>query len=430
MAVTRPSRGHTPHAARAEAAHRRLARAAGWAVAVRLWNGRELGPMDAPYRLVLHHPGAVRALVPPGSHRAAAEAYARGLIDIDGDIVSALGDLARLHTIGWKERARLARAVAAFPRLDLGPAGARVRVSGVPIGWGPDVPALRQHRDSPPDFCAAFLGRDLIASSGYYLHDDEPLASAQVRELDLVCRKLRLQPGMRLLDVDAGWGALLAHAARNYGVTGVGLSPSRSQVEEGDRRLREAGLDAHVELRLADRADLDERFDAVVSLGTVEHAGRAGLFWHFRRLRGLLEPGGLVLAHSVVAGEARRGGAATYLSARVLPHGGPVPAWRAVREVQRAGFGLLDVEQLRSHYALTLRAWVGNLEAHWSAAAEAGGEEAARAARAHIAGAASDFEAGQLGMMRLVAGREARVPLARALRLPRLAVAPRPASAG
>lgn len=425
MVAARRTRPTGAAAARAAEAHRRLADATGRPLPLRLWDGSELGPDDAPYRLELRRPPALRTLVQVPPDRAVGEAYARGELEIHGDIVTALADLVEtgLADIGWRTRRDIVRVLLGLAPPGWRPLALRVRDSGRRFGWDGDLRALRDHAELPERLGESLLGPDLVSSCGYFLREDEPLPVAQTRELDLACRKLGLVPGMRVLDATEGRAALLTHAAAHYDVDGVAVAPTPAQRATAEQRLRDAGLGGRPGLRLVDSDHLAERFDAVAAIGVAEHAGPLGLLPQLRRLRGLLAPGGVVLLHRVVAGDSRRPGGAP--AAR---RDRPTSAWRAVRDAERAGLSLIDVEQLRGHYALTLRAWVANLESHRDDVVAAAGEAAYRAWRAHVATAAVRFETGELGAVRLVAAREAAVRARRAWWLPRVSLAPRPAS--
>ncbi|MGH3666304.1 MAG: class I SAM-dependent methyltransferase, partial [Egibacteraceae bacterium] len=281
----------------------------------------------------------------------------------------------------------------------------RARLHGQMHSRDRDRAAIAFHYDLPQAFYETFLDPNLVYSCAYFADPDEDLATAQTRKLDLICHKLRLQPGMRLLDIGCGWGSLLLHAADNYGVAGVGATLSRTQAEAARTRLRDAGLADRVEVRLQDYRDLGEQFDAIASVGMVEHVGPARLAEYTQTVHRLLAPGGLFCNHGIVTGDAdqvRTGRERTFVSAYVFPDGGLVPVWRAVQEIQRAGFEILDVEQLRPHYALTLRRWVDNLEANHDAAVATTSEADYRIWRAYMAGSAFSFSDRSLGVVQVL----------------------------
>ena len=346
----------------------------------------------------------------PPSDVAAGEAYINGAIDIEGDVVEAIAAGAQLGALTespWWRKAALVRAILAMPkppaefRSDAG----RARLPGRMHSRERDRAAIAFHYDLPTEFYATFLDPELVYSCAYF---DEPMGDlelAQRRKVDLVCRKLQLQPGQRLLDVGCGFGSLLRHAARHYGITGVGVTLSQTQAETARERIAAAGLSDRVEVRLMDYRDVDEQFDAVASIGMIEHVGPEQLDTWMATVRGVLRPGGLMLCHGITLGDAehlRMGDESTFVTSYVFPDGGLVPAWRAVRHLQQGGFRLLDVEQLRPHYAWTLRKWIERLEAGRERAIAVGGERAYRTWRTYMAGSAYSFETYSLEVVQML----------------------------
>lgn len=274
----RSAAGSAGHAARDPGAlvrsiHADLARAIGHSVPLRLWDGSTVGEADAAYRIALHHPWALRRMLAPPVDRSAGEAYVHGDIDIEGDIVAAIGAGARVAAaLDLPARARIATHLAGLPR----PPRQRSRRPGLRGGLhsrARDRDAVSFHYDLPEAFYETFLDERLVYSCAYFTDPDEDLGAEQARKLDVICRKLRLRPGMRLLDIGCGWGPLLRHAALHHGVTGVGITLSRTQVGAARARLAREGLGDRVEIRLADYRELpDEPFDAVASVGMAEHA--------------------------------------------------------------------------------------------------------------------------------------------------------------
>jgi cyclopropane-fatty-acyl-phospholipid synthase len=405
--------------------HAELERRAGVSIPVRLWDGTELGDQAAGFRVVLEHPWSLRALRPPFD-LTTGEAYVERAIDLEGDPIAAmaigehiaLGTIDLLPFLGWL------RALPPPPRQRH---ARRANLRGRLHSKARDAQAIAFHYDLPQAFYEQFLDANLVYSCAYFAEPDEPLERAQERKLDLVCRKLRLRPGMRVLDIGCGWGSLLAHAAKRYGVHGVGVTLSRTQAEAGRERLAREQLADQVDIRLQDYRDLDERFDAIASIGMAEHVGPDHLGEYVTAVWKLLVKGGLFLNHCIVfkdADRVRSERQRTFMDAYVFPDGGLVPAWRMVREVERAGFEILDVEQLRPHYALTLRSWLRNLEAHHDQAIAAAGEADYRIWRAYMAGAAYNFESRRLGVTQVLGQKpgspESNLPLGRSWMLPQL----------
>ncbi len=397
--------------------HSELTAIAGESMPLRLWDGSQLGDTQAGFELRLGSPSGLRAMLLPPSDLSAGEAYLRGEIDIAGDLVAALRAARHIATsLHPRARVRLTRALLSLPS----PAGdgrsSRAHLHGRRHGLERDRAAIAYHYDHPAAFYEQFLDRRLVYSCAYFADPGESLDVAQERKLELICRKLRLQPGQRLLDVGCGFGSLLVHAAQRHGVRAVGVTLSATQAEAGRERIAAAGLSDRVEIRLADYRELRERFDAVASIGMVEHVGPENIASFCTTIRRMTVDGGPFLLHGIVLGDPNRvksGRERTFVSRHVFPDGGLVPAWRLVREVERGGFALLDVEQLRPHYALTLRQWVARLEANHDVAVAAASETAYRTWRIYMAASALSFEEGDLGVVQVlgVNGRHPRQPL-------------------
>ena len=370
--------------------------------ALRLWNGESHGPPDAESVLVLQHPGAMRALVLPPTDLAAGEAYIYDDIDIEGDIVHALSFAAGLDGISPLSPRAVGLAAIAV-RL---PNGLHRRHHERPVVRGRihsprrDRRVVSHHYDTGNEFFSTFLGDTMVYSCAYFLHPGEDLDLAQTRKLDVVARKLQLSAGDRLLDVGCGWGSMVIHAARRYGVHATGITLSESQAELARTRVAEAGVADQVEILVRDYREMDGEFDAISSIGMVEHVGRRQLDEYFRALRRLLAPGGQVLNHGIVDRNQtsprvrRRGFVGTY----VFPDGDLLPLATTLEVAEEAGFETRDVEALRAGYALTLRRWVAALEANRDRAVLVAGERTYRIWRLYMAGSAVAFDSGAIGI--------------------------------
>lgn len=369
---------------------------------LRLWDGTTHGPEDTASTLVLQHPGAMRSLVLPPTDLAAGEAYVYDDIDIEGDIFHTLDFAAGLESVSpLSGPAR--KAIMAAVRL---PSDLRRRNHQRPIAHGRihtpgrDRQVVTHHYDTGNDFFGTFLGDTMVYSCAYFLDPNENLDTAQTRKLDLVARKLELSPGDRLLDVGCGWGSMAIHAALHFGVHATGITLSESQAELARARARAAGVSDRVEILVRDYREMDGQFDAISSIGMVEHVGREQLDEYFRVMRGLLAPGGLVLNHGIVdrnhtsPRQRRRGFVGTY----VFPDGDLLPITTVLEAGEEAGFETRDVEALRINYALTLRRWVAALEANREPAARAASERTYRIWRLYMAGSAIAFERGAIGV--------------------------------
>jgi cyclopropane-fatty-acyl-phospholipid synthase len=240
-----------------------------------------------------------------------------------------------------------------------------------------------------------------VYSCAYFVREDDDLASAQRQKLDYICRKLRLRPGERLLDIGCGWGALIRHAVRNYGVTALGITLSTRQAELADKEIRAAGLADRCRVELCDYRELQDResFDKLVSVGMFEHVSEGVLPGYFRQAWRLLRPGGVFLNHGIsrpVNQPPRRG--SSFVQKYVFPDGELVPIGTALVLGEEAGFEVRDVESLREHYVLTLRQWVRRLEEGHEAAIHASDEVSYRVWRLYMSGSAHGFRTGRLNV--------------------------------
>jgi cyclopropane-fatty-acyl-phospholipid synthase len=386
-------------------------------VRIRAWDGSEAGPADAPL-LVVRSRRALRRLVWAPGELGLARAYVAGELDVDGDLYApfaALSSAGRLTPgtedapLSPAERLALLRTAVRLgvlgppPR----PPAEEVQVRGRRHSKARDAAAVSSHYDVGNDFYRLVLGPSMVYSCAVWAAPDTGLDAAQEAKLDLVCRKLGLAPGMRLLDVGCGWGSLALHAATHYGVDVVGVTLSNQQANLARKRMAEAGLTERVDIRVQDYRDIDDGpFDAIASVGMAEHVGGAELPGYTARLHDLLRPGGRLLNHAI----AWSGGPVTwddggFIARYVFPDGELVGLARMVGFLEGAGLEVLDVEALRRHYALTLRAWVRRLEEHWDDAVAATSEGRARVWRLYMAASALAFEAGVLGVNQVLVQR-------------------------
>ncbi|MGY1827676.1 MULTISPECIES: class I SAM-dependent methyltransferase [unclassified Blastococcus] len=395
-------------------------------LSVRCWDGSETLVDGAP-TLVVHHRRALRRLVHAPGELGLARAYVSGDLDIEGDLYAALSfpdDLPSRPDLRLDRRV-LARLAGPLLRLGvLGPPPApppeEARLHGLRHSLHRDRSAITHHYDVGNDFYRLLLGPSLVYSCAYFPEPGATLERAQEAKLDLVCRKLGLEPGMRLLDVGCGWGSLALHAASRYGVSVVGVTISGAQADLARRRLADAGLADRVEVRLRDYREVDDGpFDAIASVGMAEHVGRDQLPRYAGRLHDLLAPGGRLLNHAIARGPAAgpdRPDPGSFLTRYVFPDGELQPLATHVQVLEEAGFEVCDVEALRRHYALTCRAWVRNLEAHWDEAVRASSPGRARVWRLYLAGSALAFERHRVGVNQVLAvrpGGDSRLPLRR-----------------
>ena len=274
-----------------------------------------------------------------------------------------------------------------------------------------DSAAITHHYDVGNDFYELVLGPSMTYSCARFVSADDDgrgpadasvsLEAAQAAKHDLVCRKLGLDrgPGLRLLDVGCGWGSMAIHAATHYGARVVGITISAAQADLARKRVVDAGVADAVEIRLQDYRDLrGEQFDAISSIGMFEHVGAERTAEYFETLRGLLPPRGRLLNHAISSPGGSRIGRRSFIGRYVFPDGELLDVGTTALAMQRSGFELRDMEALREHYALTLRAWVANLQADWERAVELVGIARARIWLLYMAGSALGFEDGGIGI--------------------------------
>ena len=371
---------------------------------VRLWDGTVWGAAKQPrFTLVLKHPGALRAMFSSPSELTLGEAYIHDDFDIEGDIEAAfdLADYLLIQKRSLWESFDLNERLAKLPKSDRPRADLHlVEPVGKPHSRDRDRQAIRYHYDLPTEFYALWLDSRLVYSCAYFNEAEENLDSAQVHKLDYICRKLRLRPGDRLLNIGCGWGALIMHAASNYGVECVGITLSVPQAEVARERLRTAGLNHRCRVEVSDYRDIDHelQYDKIASVGMFEHVGEALLPEYFRRAWDLLRPGGVFLNHGIAYSATYRRRGPSFVDRYVFPDGDLVPVSTSLREAELSGFELRDVESLREHYALTLHYWVQRLEAHREEARRITDDVTYRIWRLYMAGSAHGFRSGRLNV--------------------------------
>ena len=384
-------------------------------IAVSCYDGSRVGPDDSETTLVVRSPRALQyALTAPGE-LGIARAYVSGELDIEGDMFSALALRDHLPDVKlgpseWVDLARIAGVAGLRP---LPPPPEEARLRGRRHSKGRDAAAIAHHYDVSNEFYRIILGPSMTYSCGVWPSEHATLEIAQQTKYELVSRKLGLAPGMRLLDVGCGWGGMVMHAARHHGVHAMGITLSHRQAEWARRAAHEAGLDDRIEIRVQDYRDVrDGPFDAISSIGMFEHVGAARLDDYFAALYALLRPGARLLNHGISrpawdCGQARfmrRG----FIDRYVFPDGELHEIGSVVSRIQRAGLEARHVEGLREHYALTLRAWMRNLDAAWDDAVAEVGPGRARVWRLYMAASALNFEADRTQIHQVLAVRDER----------------------
>ncbi len=373
-------------------------------LAVVLPGGRRVGPADAALTLRLNELSALAPLA-QGQIGLVARAYVEGRLDFEGSLRSLMSIAAQL--------------------IDADPVGTPKPVA--PLSWWRDLlfaarsrarhrPELdaaqvQFHYDVSDDFYRLWLDPQQVYSCAYFAVPTMTLAQAQTAKLDHICRKLMLREGERFLDVGAGWGALLLHAAQRYGVRGHGITLSRNQHAHVSRLIGEHGLTGRVTVELCDYRALPEtqRYDKIASVGMFEHVGRALLPDYFAKLAHLLEPGGLLMNHGITAGGTRNdrlgAGMGDFIERYIFPGGELLHLSHVVKVMSETRLEALDIENLRPHYARTLWAWSDALEAQLPQARGLASESVVRAFRLYLAGSAMCFEHGWISLHQMLAAR-------------------------
>jgi cyclopropane-fatty-acyl-phospholipid synthase len=375
-------------------------------VGARLWDG-SLWPDGAPRAatLVLKHPGALRRMLLPGSELGLAEAYLYDDFDIEGDIESVfdLADMLAAKKLRGGEKLSLVLNLWRLPRKSGRTPGRRgpARLSGKRHSVARDRLAVTYHYDVSNDFYALWLDQRMVYSCAYFTSPGDDLDTAQERKLDYICRKLRLKPGQRFLDIGCGWGGLVMHAARRYGVDATGITLSRPQTELANERIAAAGLKDRCRVEERDYREFDDPqgYDALASIGMFEHVGAALLPKYFAQAWRLLKPSGLFLNHGIAnrATEVPVRGT-SFDHAYVFPDGELTPINVTLRAAEEKDFEVRDVESLREHYAMTLRQWVRRLEARHAEALRYVDEPTYRVWRLFMSGSAHGFTTGRLNV--------------------------------
>jgi cyclopropane-fatty-acyl-phospholipid synthase len=289
----------------------------------------------------------------------------------------------------------LAAARATGVRLHSGPPTTELRPRGALHSRDRDARAVRHHYDVSNEFFSLFLDQSMTYSCAFFSRDGASLESAQQAKLELTCRKLRLQPGQRVLDVGCGWGSFALHAATHYGVTVTGITLSEQQASLARERVSQAGLDDRITIRVLDYRDLaGERFDAVASIGMVEHVGVERIDEYARRLASLLEPHGRLLNHGIAHLHHSYHRVGPFTDRYVFPDADPLHLSRILLALERAGFVIEHVEEFGQDYAETLRHWIRKLDERHEEAVRLAGEERVRVWRLYLRGAKRAFETG------------------------------------
>jgi cyclopropane-fatty-acyl-phospholipid synthase len=372
---------------------------------VRFWDGSTWeaeGGVPARFTLALKHPGALRQMFWPFNPAAFGESYIFDDFDVEGDFYGLTSWIR--HLVGVRYERRLLERLQLLLQLWRLPNQAAPRdprkqghETGTHHSADRDKDAIHFAYNISGDFYRLFLGENMQYTCSYFASPDEDIETSQRRKIDNLCKKLRLQPGDKLLDIGCGWGSLLMHAVRHYGAEGTGVTLAGKQADWAIQHNRDAGLQDRCKIVVQDYRDMPEdgRFDKAVSVGIGEHIGRANLPLFYRKVFAALRPGGCYLHHGIT-----------------LRHGTPYPPWTAfarkyvfpngelhsvietLTAANAAGFEVRDVESRREHYILTLKRWIRLLEENHEQAVKLYDETTYRIFRIYLAGAILGFENG------------------------------------
>ena len=390
-------------------------------IALRLWNGTQyaFGQTVPKFTLVVRDPAVLRKLVLKRNPITLVDAYFRGLVDFEGDIYAGLRLKPYLQKLSLPVRSRAAlvldalllpvrpaksaadTAMAATDSIDASEAHKHSRLS--------DRAAISFHYDVSNAFYKLWLDEQMVYSCAYFATPDDSLEQAQRNKLDHVCRKLRLKPGEQFLDIGCGWGAMVCWAAQHYGVKAHGITLSQRQFDYATERVRCLELQDLVTLELRDYRDLEGEgvYDKISSIGMFEHVGLANLPVYNATVMRLLRPGGLFLNHGITHDQEgwKPTLDAEFINRYVFPGGELDTISNILRGMEQAAFEIHDVENLRMHYAMTLREWVKRLEANHDTALNYVSEDAYRVWRFYMAACAMEFEAEGTGVYQVLASK-------------------------
>lgn len=400
---------------------------------IEAYDGSRAGPDNGAPVLVIANSDAVTRVVTRPGELGLARAWVAGDLDVRGDLYDAIGQLE--HFDGGKiprsTALQLLKVTGPGVLKRLPPPPEESALRGRRHSKGRDADSISHHYDVSNEFYRLILGPSMTYSCAVFASDATSLEDAQAAKYELICNKLGLQPGQRLLDVGCGWGGMVLHAAEHHGVVAVGITISNEQAALARQRVADAGLDGKVEIRVQDYREVhDGPFDAVSSIGMFEHVGRAGVDAYTAALHSLVRPGGRVLNHAIsrppqkksfrrfgdhtatayqlaeVLGSSRATRIdSPFMDRYVFPDAELFEVGSVVTHLQAADLEVRHVESLRPHYALTLRRWVANLEANWDEAVAMVGERRARVWRLYMALSARGFERSNISVHQVLAVR-------------------------
>ncbi|WP_426189563.1 class I SAM-dependent methyltransferase [Massilia sp. DWR3-1-1] len=363
-----------------------------------LWNGKELDFSHQLPKVTVHvpKPSALRYLMAPSLYNLGS-AYVEGAIDVRGRAADMIAVVNMLAAATLRPRGLLARAV-----------GSLIHTRET------DAEAVRYHYDVSNDFYREWLDPAMLYSCAYFENGDEDLATAQQKKIDHIFAKIDLRPGHRLLDIGCGWGALAIRAAQRFGVQVLGITLSRNQLELARERVRQAGVQELVEIRLQDYRDVGGAFERITSVGMFEHVGLRHLPDYFARVSALLTDDGVAMNHGITTTDTgQRGtpyGGGRFINRYVFPHGELAHLGTVVRCMQEGGLEVRDVENLRRHYARTCALWTDNFEHKADRIRQLTDARRFRIWHVYLAGCSYAFEHDWISLYQIVCGKAGRAP--------------------
>jgi cyclopropane-fatty-acyl-phospholipid synthase len=357
---------------------------------VDLWNGRQLhfGHEVPQVVIKLPHVSAIAYLLTPSLSNLGT-AYVDGKIEVEGSpgAIISMGNSLAFHTLRLEGKfARITRKLRRSKEKDL--------------------KAVQYHYDISNDFYKLWLDENLVYSCGYFEHGDEDLASAQLKKIDHILTKIQLQPGDTLLDIGCGWGALVIRAADKFGARCIGITLSENQAAFAKERVEHMGLSDRVDIRLQDYRDVYGRFDKITSIGMFEHVGLKNLSGYFAKIHSLLADDGIAMNHGITSTDADSGetpyGNGEFIEKYVFPYGELPHIGLALKSIQEGGLEVVDVENLRRHYARTCTLWADNFEMRSDEIKHLVGERRYRIWRIYLAGCTYAFNQDWISLYQVV----------------------------
>ena len=363
-----------------------------------LWNGQAIDFSSEAPRVTIRvpHASAARYLLRPSLSNLGT-AYVEGDIEVRGTARDMIGVVNALAKSTLKPDGKLARIV-----------------RNITHDRKKDAEAIRYHYDVSNEFYEQFLDPNMVYSCAYFEHGNEDLATAQLRKIDHILTKIRLQPGQTLLDIGCGWGALVLRAAEKFGARCVGITLSENQYALAREKVAQAGLQDRIDIRLQDYRDVRGTFDRITSVGMFEHVGTKHLAEYFGIISRLLTDDGVAMNHGITTTDPDNGetpyGGGEFIARYVFPHGELAHIGTVLRAMQQGNLEAYDVENLRRHYARTLAIWTDNFEARADRIKELAGEKRFRIWNVYLAGCAYAFDQDLISLYQIVCGKAGRHP--------------------